>query len=241
MLLGSLDLLLSDPLEFLRVFPILLGTVGVALLVAITIHEFSHALAAYLLGDPTARRMGRLSLNPIRHLDPVGTVLMLLVGFGWGKPVPVNTLALKGGRHGMAAVAAAGPLSNLVAAFLFALLIRLGLLGIGGLGSPFLFNALFATGLQGFLYQMVSIIIFYNIILAVFNLIPMFPLDGSNVALGLLPANLAHQYARLAKYGPALLLTVIAVDTFTHLGILSRIIGPVVNYIAYLLLNQGIF
>ncbi|MDO8750007.1 MAG: site-2 protease family protein [Dehalococcoidia bacterium] len=238
MLLGSLDLLLSNPLEFLRVFPVILVTVGVALLLAITIHEFSHALAAYLLGDTTARRLGRLTLNPIRHLDPMGTVLMLLVGFGWGKPVPVNGLALKGGRQGMAAVAAAGPLSNLVAAFLLSLLIRAGLLG---LSSPFFFDAPFATGLNGLLSQMVVIIISYNIILAVFNLIPMFPLDGSGVALGLLPANLARGYARLERYGPALLMTVIAIDTFAHMGILSRIVGPVVNYIARLFLNQGIF
>ena len=238
MLLGSLDLLFSDPLQFLRVLPILLGTVGLALLAAITIHEFSHALAAYLLGDSLARRMGRLSLNPIRHLDPMGTVLMLVVGFGWGKPVPVNPLALKRGRQGMAAVAAAGPLSNLVAAFLLALPIRLGLME---LGSPFLLDTLFATGLLGFLSHLMGITIYFNIILAVFNLVPMFPLDGSNVALGLLPANLAREYARLAKYGPALLFTVIALDTFTHLGIFSRIIGPVVNYIAHLLLNQGIF
>ncbi len=238
MLLGSLDLLLSNPLEFLRVFPIIVASVGNALLAAITVHEFSHALAAYLLGDTTARRLGRLTLNPIRHLDPVGTVLMLLVGFGWGKPVPVNALALKGGRQGMAAVAAAGPLSNLIAAFLFSLPVKAGLLG---LSSPFLFDPLFATGLHGFLSQMVVILIFYNIILAVFNLLPMFPLDGSNVVLGLLPANLARGYARLERYGPALLLTVIAVDTFTHIGILSRVIGPVVNYMAHLLLNQGIF
>ena len=236
MLLGSLDMLLSDPLEFLRVFPVILGTVGLAILVAITVHEFSHALAATLLGDTTARRLGRLTLNPIRHLDPVGTALLFLVGFGWGKPIPVNAMALKGGRQGMAVVAAAGPLSNLFAAFVFALTIRVGLLE---LHSPFLFT-LFATELHGFLAQMVAMIIFFNVILAVVNLVPMFPLDGSNVALGLLPANLASRYERLARYGPALLLTVIAIDTFSHIGILSSIIVPVVNYIAHILLDQGI-
>jgi Zn-dependent protease len=236
MLLGSLDMLLSDPLEFLRVFPVILGTVGLAILVAITVHEFSHALAATLLGDTTARRLGRLTLNPIRHLDPVGTALLFLVGFGWGKPIPVNAMELKGGRHGMAVVAAAGPLSNLFAAFVFALTIRVGLLE---LRSTFLFT-LFATELHGFLAQMVGMVIFFNVILAVVNLFPIFPLDGFNVALGLLPANLASRYERLARYGPALLLTVIAIDTFSHIGILSRIIVPVVNYVAHMLLNQGI-
>ncbi|MFH1141140.1 MAG: site-2 protease family protein [Chloroflexota bacterium] len=237
MLLGSLDLLLSDPLEFLRVFPVILVTVGLALLAAITIHEFSHALAAYLLGDTTARRLGRLSLNPIRHLDPVGTVLMLLVGFGWGKPVPVNSLALKGGRQGMAAVAAAGPLSNLVVAFLLSLLVRTGLLA----WELSFFYRFWSLGPDYLLSVVVSFTILYNIILAVFNLIPMFPLDGSNVALGLLPARAARSFARLERYGPALLLTVIVIDTFTHMGIFSGIIGPVVNYIAHLLLNQRIF
>ena len=92
MLLGSLDLLFNDPLAFLQLFPVIVFTMGTALLLGITVHEFSHAMAATRLGDGTARSMGRLSLNPLRHLDPVGTLLLILVGFGWGKPVLVNPL-----------------------------------------------------------------------------------------------------------------------------------------------------
>ncbi|MCZ6892074.1 MAG: site-2 protease family protein, partial [Chloroflexi bacterium] len=101
-----------------------------ALLIAITLHEASHAAAAYLLGDSTARRLGRLTLNPIRHMDPIGTLLIVFVGFGWGKPVPVNAMALRRGRQGMGAVAAAGPLSNLATAAIMALPLRLDLVSM---------------------------------------------------------------------------------------------------------------
>jgi len=238
MLLGSLDLLFSDPLAFLRVFPIFLATVGFALLLGITIHEFSHALAAYSLGDLTAKRLGRLSLNPIRHLDPMGTALLVVVGFGWGKPVPVNPYTLKRGRQGMAAVAAAGPLSNIITAFLFTIPIKAGLLVWH---SPFFFNASFQTGIEGFLSDMVGFIIFFNIILAVFNMLPFFPLDGSKVALGLLSRDLAQGFARLERYGPALLLMVIAFDVVTGGGILIRIIGPVINYMGHVIVGQEFF
>ena len=238
MLLGSIDLLFSDPLAFLRLFPIVLGVVGLALLVAITVHEFSHALAAFYLGDLTAKRLGRLSLNPIRHLDPMGTALLVIVGFGWGKPVPVNGAALKRGRQGMAVVAAAGPLSNVITAFLFTIPLKTGLLAWR---SPFFFDASFRTGIEGFLSQIVGFIIFFNIILATFNLLPVFPLDGSNIAKGLLPRDLARSFSRLDRYVPPLLLTVIAVDIFTGAGILRSVIGPVVNYMGQLIVGQEFF
>ncbi len=128
MILGYLDLLMSDPLTFLRVFPVVALMVGGSLLIAITVHEFSHSLVAYLLGDQTSKRLGRLSLNPIRHMDPTGTVLLFLVGFGWGKPVPVDDRALRNGRQGMALVSGAGPVSNVMTAVVFALPFRAGLL-----------------------------------------------------------------------------------------------------------------
>ena len=122
MLLGSYSLLADDPSGFVR----LAALVFLSLVVAITIHEFSHALVANGLGDDTARRLGRLSLNPKRHLDPMGTMMMLVAGFGWGKPVPVNPNRLAHGQRGTALVAAAGPLSNLMLAFLLAIPFKLG-------------------------------------------------------------------------------------------------------------------
>lgn len=104
MLLAAFNLLLDDPLTFLKVVPLLLAIITFALLIGITVHEFSHALAAFHLGDNTARRMGRLTLNPLAHLDPMGTLLLFIAGFGWGKPVPVNPYALRQGRVGMALV-----------------------------------------------------------------------------------------------------------------------------------------
>ena len=124
MLFGSYDLLLDNPAGFFR----LIILVVLSLVVAITVHEFSHALVAAGLGDNTARRQGRLSLNPMRHLDPSGTVMLLLAGFGWGKPVPVDPNQLAHGHTGTALVAGAGPLSNLILAFLLAIPIKVGLL-----------------------------------------------------------------------------------------------------------------
>ncbi len=230
MLLGYLDLLFSDPLAFLKVFPIVVTTFGVALLAAITVHEFSHALTSFMLGDPTAKRLGRLSLNPIRHMDPAGTALLVLVGFGWGKPVPVNSAMLRRGRRGMAAVAAAGPLSNVATAFLMAVPIRAGLLAWP---IPFLVDpaAPLNGGVSGLLSHMVGLSIFFNLILAVFNLLPFYPLDGSKIALGLLPTDLARRFARLERYGPALLMSVIMLDIVARVGVLRTLIGPVVNYL----------
>ena len=230
MFLGYVDLLFTDPLAFLRVFPAVVITVGFALLAAITVHEFSHALTSYVLGDQTAKRMGRLSLNPVRHMDPTGTVLLLLVGFGWGKPVPVNPSMLRHGRRGMAAVAAAGPLSNVAMAFLLAVPIRAGIIAWR---TPFSFNASapLSGGLVGLLSQMMGMAIFFNIILAVFNLLPMYPLDGSKIAAGLLPRDLARGFARIERYGPAVLMSVIVVDMVAGIGILRGVIGPVVNYL----------
>ncbi len=228
MLLGYIDLLFSDPLAFLRVFPIVVTTVGLALLGAITVHEFSHAATSYLLGDQTAKRLGRLSLNPIRHMDPTGTALLFLVGFGWGKPVPVNVAMLRRGRRGMAAVAAAGPLSNVLTAFLLSVPIRLGLLAWP---IPFWINPIapLSGGIAGLLSHVLGLSIFFNLILAVFNLLPLSPLDGSKVVLGLLPRELARRFTRLERYGPVLLLSVIMLDIVAGVGVLRSVIGPVVN------------
>ena len=224
MLFSSYQLLLNDPAAFVR----LTVLVVVALLVAVTVHEFSHALVATRLGDNTARSLGRLSLNPLRHLDPSGTMMLLIAGFGWGKPVPVNHRHLSRGAIGVTMVAAAGPLSNLALAFLVAIPIKLGLLG---LSSPALgrANVVMTGGLREGLTDIAAMLILFNILLAVFNLIPLAPLDGSKVLGGLLPRQLAYSYERFQRFGPVVLLTVVLADVVFNLGILLGFIGPIVS------------
>ncbi len=203
-----------------------------ALVVSISIHEFSHAWSAYELGDPTARNMGRLTLNPIKHFDPLGALMILFMSFagwgiGWGKPVPVNPYNLRTNpRVGMGLTAAAGPFSNLVLATLFAIPLRLGWV---------------ESGLAwGFLLAMVIT----NLTLAIFNLIPLPPLDGFNVAQGLLATfrtRWAYEWGnrldRLATYGPVLLLALLTVGWFTPLNPLGWIMGQPVNSLLGLLLG----
>jgi Zn-dependent protease len=203
-----------------------------ALVVSISIHEFSHAWSAYELGDPTARNMGRLTLNPIKHFDPLGALMILFMSFagwgiGWGKPVPVNPYNLRTNpRVGMGLTAAAGPFSNLVLATLFAIPLRLGWV---------------ESGLAlGFLLAMVIT----NLTLAIFNLIPLPPLDGFNVAQGLLATfrtRWAYEWGnrldRLATYGPVLLLALLTVGWFTPLNPLGWIMGQPVNALLGLLLG----
>jgi Zn-dependent protease len=224
MLFGSYQLLLEDPASFVRLAVLTIFS----LVVAITVHEFSHALIARGLGDYTAQRLGRLTLNPLKHLDPSGTVLLLVAGFGWGKPVPVNPQRLSRGPLGMSLVAAAGPLSNLATAFLVAVPIKLGVLGWS---SPSLGRATFVMsgGLREGLTDIVGMVIFFNILLAVFNLIPLAPLDGSKVVEGLLPRHLAASFARFQQYGPIILIGVVLIDAVSGLRILWRVIGPVVQ------------
>jgi len=243
MLFQLIELLVRDPGRFFRdpgtfvlVFGFFLAVIGVSLIVAITVHEFSHALVATLLGDNTARRRGRLTLNPLSHLDPMGTLLIFLVGFGWGKPTPVNPHALRTGpRAGMTQVSLAGPMSNLLTAALFALPFRMGWVSWGAPPSLALVMPLSPSMLLG---NLLTFLILYNILLAVFNLIPLAPLDGFKVVLGLLPRDLALQFARLERWGPALLLTIIAVDSLSSTGILWRIIGPATNLVSQVLLQR---
>ncbi len=225
MLLGSFDLLLDDPASFVR----LTVLVVLSLVVAITVHEFSHALVATGLGDNTARRLGRLSLNPIRHLDPSGSVLMLVAGFGWGKPVPVDQRQLAHGHTGVSLVAAAGPLSNLVVAFIVALPIKLSLLDSTRLGLDRVAYVM-TGGFQEGLADIANLMIFFNLLLAVFNLIPLAPLDGSRIAAAFVPHEHTSAYARLQRSGPAILMGIILLDFTFGFGILwGYIIGPIVG------------
>jgi Zn-dependent protease len=182
---------------------------------AIAVHEFAHAYAANKLGDPTPRLQGRLTLNPIAHLDPVGTLLIVLVGIGWGRPVEFNPGYLKNPRRDAAIVAFAGPLSNIIIA-----LITLSVLAIIQSSS-----ALVALS-PVFIY-----FITLNIALAVFNMIPVEPLDGFKIVGGLLTPHLAYQWEDLRKYGIFLLLILFLT------GAIDRTIFPLVNYIVNLLLT----
>ena len=167
--------------------------IAVALVVGITFHEFSHAFVADQLGDHRPRALGRVSLNPVAHIDPVGALVFVIAGFGWGKPVPVNVYALRPGRIGMAIVAAAGPIANVAVAVVAAALYRvLELLGAGD----------FVLGV-GFW------VVYFNLVLAIFNLIPIPPLDGYNAVLAFLPPRTAFVVQRYAPYGIILLLLLV--------------------------------
>jgi len=161
-------------------------------LIAITFHELAHGWAAYRLGDPTPKAQGRLTLNPISHLDPLGALLLLVAGFGWAKPVQVNPNYFRGDRHkGMMLVALAGPLANILIAFIGALL----------------FSYLGSYGSYG--YAFFSNLVMINIYLAAFNLLPVPPLDGSKILAGLLPKSQVNLLHSLEGYGPLILMLLI--------------------------------
>lgn len=197
--------LLNNPLLFVLTL--------LALFSAITIHEFSHALVADRLGDPTPRIQGRISLNPLTHIDHLGLVFLLLVGFGWGKPVEFDPFNLKNPRRDAALISFAGPLSNILLASVLA----------------FAYNL---TSLE-FLYPF----IYLNVVLAIFNFIPIHPLDGFKIVGGLLPQDKAREWYDLARYGMIFLIMLILPVGGTSM--LSKIIGPPIDFIMRLLLRGG--
>lgn len=219
----------------------LLGLVLIpALVIAIVFHEVAHGFAARLLGDPTASERGRLTLNPIAHVDPVGTLLVpvalaLLGGpvFGWAKPVPVNKWRLNNPRYGMMAVAAAGPGSNFVLAAIGAVLLGLAMpaeVGLGGnveAGAALVVNGLgepqwLATGLFYF--------ILVNLFLGLFNLLPIPPFDGSHIVGGLLPERLRGPWEKLQGIGMALILGLVAISWVFGTSWLGDLLLPPVSY-----------
>ena len=204
--------------SLILVLPVLFFTV--------VIHECAHGWVALKLGDPTARNAGRLTLNPLVHIDPIGTIifplaLVLLRApfiFAWAKPVPVNPLYFRNPRRDMLWVGLAGPGSNILIAVTAAALLKVG--------------AIF-MGMEGPLGQLLMLIIFINLLLAVFNLIPIPPLDGSRVLTGLLPREAAYSYARLERFGILILFALF------YFGLIVRLILPVVNFLYQLLLYQS--
>ncbi len=172
----------------------------ITLLIAFTIHELAHAVTANYLGDLTPKRMGRISLNPIRHLDPFGTIMLIISGFGWAKPVMVNPNNMRGNpRTSMAVVAAAGPLSNIIMAAAASLPFRLGLLAL----TPT------SPGNLPSLEFLLTEFVWINLILAFFNLIPVPPLDGYKILLGILPLEMAYRLRPLEQYGFLILIALI--------------------------------
>jgi Zn-dependent protease len=193
----------------------------VALIVALSIHEFAHALAAFQLGDTTAARSGRLTLNPLAHLDPIGSLMMIMVGFGWARPVPVNPANLRGDKlRSMGLTAAAGPISNVLQAFVFALPIRFGLVDFdwGALNPAAIGSGTWLPSIG----LILSLLVWMNLLLALFNLIPLGPLDGMKVLLGILPSELSYLLEPLARYGTWLLLPLMILGG----GLIGRLIFP---------------
>ena len=207
---------------------------SLSLLIALTIHEFSHALTATLLGDDTASKQGRLSLYPVKHLDPIGTLMIILFGFGWAKPTPVNPSRLRiGSRPGLALVGLAGPLSNMILAMLASLPLKSSLLI-----ENYTWFTLFSGPSSKTVEYFIGSFIFINILLAAFNLIPIAPLDGFKIMLGLLPAKMSSQVARLEFYGPAILiLLLISGIIIPGPNILFRIMEPILYLLRILVLG----
>ena len=197
-------------------------------LLAVTLHEVAHGWVALRLGDTTARDQGRLTLNPLRHIDPIGTVLvpalLLMAGgfvFGWARPVPVDFRRLRNPRRDMALVAVAGPLSNLLMALAWTLILNVVLLAQGLAVARYLLP-IYYMGLAG---------ITINILLAVLNMLPVPPLDGGRVAVGLLPAAAARLLARVEPFGLFVLIALLAS------GLLGRLLGPPVDLLEQLFMS----
>src|SRR5579875_1274868 len=205
---------LSDPVYFVS---IILG-----LVLGITVHEASHATVAVALGDPTPKLMGRMSLNPLRHLDPIGSLMMFIASFGWGKPVMFNPNLLRGDpRLGSALVSAAGPVSNILLALLGVLWLVHGA-DLGRLGD-----------------QVLQMIIAINVALAAFNLIPIPPLDGFGFVTNLLPRELAAPLMPLVQYGPIILLALVFLGPALHVDLLGAIMRPIQQAIMHVIVSAA--
>jgi len=207
-----LELLFQSPITFVILALLLIFSIG--------IHEFSHALIADRLGDPTPRAQGRLTINPLAHLDPIGMILIVVIGFGWGKPVVYDPYNLNNPHRDSAYIALAGPVSSLLTAIVFALLVH-----IVPVATPIVQILMYAVRL--------------NVMLALFNFIPVYPLDGFRIVSGLLPAQSREDWNQLSHYGIIILILLIF-PLFGNSSVLSLLISPSISFITSLLLPHGI-
>ena len=204
-----------------------IGIIIIAIVVAVTIHEFSHAIVADQLGDFTARKLGRLTLKPSAHLDPMGSIIFLVAGFGWGKPVPVvqNNIKKLNPQIGLALISLVGPGSNFIFSLLLAILIRFELIPNSVLNIDLVASFIF-------------ILINVNILLCVFNLLPLPPLDGFKVLLGILPSRFSNSLSRIERYGAIPLFGILILDmTFSSINIFGTLIGTPVGFTLELMLD----
>jgi len=192
------------------------------ILLALTLHEFAHAFTADRLGDPTPRNQGRLTLNPLAHLDPLGTILLFIARFGWAKPVQVDPRNFRNPQRDMMVVAAAGPASNLLLALIF------------GIIYQFMQGAPPETRTGVILQFIFSYSVVINLILAFFNLLPIPPLDGSKIIRAFLPETFVPVFSKLESFGPFLLLGIIVLGQYFNIAIVWTIIGPFVSFFSIL-------
>lgn len=212
-----INLFLQNPVEFL--------IIAVLLVIAISVHEFSHAFTADRLGDPTARIAGRLTLNPTAHLDPLGTILLFIAGFGWGRPVPFDPFNLKDPKRDSALISIAGPFSNLLMAITGSIILRILA------GFPIL-------AISSFLTDVISTLIYFNVVLGVFNLIPVHPLDGFKVIGGLMPEKYYRDWMALEPYG--IIFLILLIFPFFGSSPLNAFLSPIVSSIMSILVPTRI-
>lgn len=231
MLLRYVSVLGDAPMAFV----ILIAAFSFSMLIGLAFHEFMHAYTADRLGDGTPRRFGRLTLDPRAHLDPLGSALIFFIGFGWAKPVPVNPMSTRNPKTAMATIAAAGPLTNLAVAGLAGIPIRLGWVTplhpfVGsGLADPLARFA--AESPANMIGLFLGTVVLLNVLLAVFNLLPLAPLDGFRVAVGMLPRELARPLAEAERWGPGILMLLIFAPFLSggEINPLFAVLGPPID------------